>query len=566
MSMSPTTPVRQTIRAIAPPLAWVAGFSFFVNLLYLAAPLYMMQVYDRVMHSRSVPTLLYLTLIVGLCYATYAILDGVRGRVLAGVSDIVENRLGRALMAHVTTPARSAREQPLAVHIARDLDTVRQFAAGSGALAFIDLPWAPIYLAAIALLHPLMGMYAVGAACVLLGLTVAAEHVARRPMGEAGQRAARAYQFSEAVTRYADCARTMGLGAALTERWQALRGDMLSAQMRASRRTLVLGSVGKCARLFFQSTILGVGAWLAIHDQVSGGAIFAGSLLLGRTLAPVEAIIIAWRPTLAAKEALARIGALTAADGVAARPVTLPAARGELSIEGVSWTPAGSLRPVVRGLTARIEPGAALVIIGPSAAGKSTAARLMVGAMRPDSGAVRLDGADLATWDAAQLGSAIGYLPQDVALFPGTIRDNIARFGSAGDEDVVAAAKAACAHDMIVRLPHGYQTMLEDGVMTLSGGQRQRIALARALLGSPRVVVLDEPNANLDSEGEAALHDCVAALKQRKCTVVMITHRVGLVRIADHVATMGDGQLVSVQRATEFMVQHAPAAVAGGRL
>jgi PrtD family type I secretion system ABC transporter len=560
-----STPIRQTLFAIAPPLAWVAAFSCSVNLLYLAAPLYMMQVYDRVMHSRSVPTLLYLTLIVALCYVTYAILDAVRGRVLAGVSDLVEQRLGRALMSHVTTPARSAREQPHAVHIARDLDTVRQFAAGAGALAFIDLPWGPIYLGAIALLHPLMGLYAVGAAIVLLGLTVASEQAARRPMAEAGQRAARAYQFSEAVTRYADCARTMGLGAALTDRWHKLRGDMLAAQTRASHRTVMLGAAGKCARLFFQSTILGVGAWLAINDQVSGGAIFAGSLLLGRTLAPVEAIIGAWRPTLAAKEALTRISALTRGDGMAVAPVTLPQAMGELALEGVSWTPAGTTRPVVRGISTRIEAGAALVIVGPSAAGKSTVARLMAGAMRPDTGAVRLDGADLATWDMAQLGAAIGYLPQDVALFPGSIRDNIARFGTASDDEVVAAAQAARAHDMIVRLPSGYQTALEEGALTLSGGQRQRIALARALLGSPSVVVLDEPNANLDSEGEAALHDCVLALKQRKCTVVMITHRVGLVRIADYVATMNDGQMTGVQRAGEFMAQQVPLAVAGGR-
>ena len=446
-------PLRQTARAVAGPLAWVAGFSCFLNVLYLAAPLYMMQVYDRVMHSRSVSTLLYLTLIVALCYVTYAILDAVRGFVLSGVSDVVEDRLGRALIAHVTTPARRAQEQALGVHIARDLDTVRQFAAGSGALAFIDLPWAPIYLGAIALLHPYLGLYAVGAACVLLGLTLATEQAARRPMGEAGRRAARAYQFGEAVTRYADCARTMGLGATLTERWRALRGDMLMAQTRASHRTVLLGATSKCARLFFQSSILGVGAWLAINDQISGGAIFAGSLLLGRTLAPVEAIIGAWRPTLAAKEALNRIGLLTANDGAAARPVTLPEARGELMLEGVAWTPAGAMRPVVRGISVRIEPGAALVMVGASAAGKSTVARLMVGAMRPDAGVVRLDGAELATWDAVQLGGAVGYLPQDVALFPGTIRDNIARFGDADDAAVVAAAQAACAHDMIVRMP-----------------------------------------------------------------------------------------------------------------
>ena len=348
------------------------GFSCFLNVLYLAAPLYMMQVYDRVMHSRSVSTLLYLTLIVALCYVTYAILDAVRGLVLSGVSDVVEDRLGRALIAHVTTPARSAQEQALGVHIARDLDTVRQFAAGSGALAFIDLPWAPIYLGAIALLHPFWALTRWGRRVCCSGLTLATEQAARRPMGEAGRRAARAYQFGEAVTRYADCARTMGLGATLTERWRALRGDMLAAQTRASHRTVMLGAAGKCARMFFQSPILGVGAWLAINDQISGGAIFAGSLLLGRTLAPVEAIIGAWRPTLAAKEALNRIGLLTANDGAAARPVTLPEARGELLLEGVSWTPAGAMRPVVRGISVRIEPGAALVMVGASAAGKST--------------------------------------------------------------------------------------------------------------------------------------------------------------------------------------------------
>ncbi len=567
IAMLRSAPVRQTLSAVAGPLGWVALFSCSVNLIYLASPLYMMQVYDRVMHSRSIPTLLYLTVAVGLCYTVYAILDGVRGRVLAGVSDVVEDRLARALMTHVTTPARTAREQPHAVHIARDLDTVRQFAAGAGALAFIDLPWSPIYLAAITLLHPLLGAYAVGSAIVLMTLSLISERSARQPMERAGQVATRAYQFGESVTRYADCARTMGLGTALTERWRTLRQDMLSAQNRASHRAVVLGSASKCARLFFQSTILGVGAWLAIHNEVSGGAIFAGSLLLGRTLQPVEAIIGAWRPTLAAKEALGRISALTATDGTAARPVTLPEAHGDLELEGVAWTPAGMMRPVVRGITLRIQAGAVLTMVGPSAAGKSTVARLMAGAIRPDHGAVRLDGADLATWDGEQLGGAIGYLPQEVALFPGTIRDNIARFGPASDDDVVAAATAANAHEMIVRLPHGYQTVLDDMAASLSGGQKQRIALARALLGNPSVVILDEPNANLDSEGEAALHECVLALKQQKRTVVMVTHRVGLVRISDHVATMKEGQITGVQRTAEFMAAQmpTPVAAAGGR-
>ena len=556
------TPIRRTLLAAAGPLAWVAGFSFFLNLTYLAAPLYMMQVYDRVMHSRGTATLLYLTLVVTLCFVVYAVLDAVRGRVLAGVSDIVEDRLGRALLARLTVADRSGGAPPLASHVARDLDTVRQFAAGAGALAFVDLPWAPIYLATIALLHPLLGLFAVSAAIVLAALSVIAERAARHPMQQAGAVAARAYQFGDAIGRYADCARTMGMGATLTDRWRHLRGEMLMAQNEASRRAVLLGAAGKCARMFFQSAILGLGAWLAIHDELSGGAIFAGSLLLGRTLAPVEAIIASWRPTLAAKDALGRIRVLT--DGADRRgdPVRLPEPRGDLEMENVSWTPEHALRPAARGVSMRIQAGAVLTIVGPSAAGKSTVARLLAGALLPDGGVVRLDGADLTTWDKTQLGTAVGYLPQDVALFPGTIRDNIARFGDASDEQVVAAAKAARAHEMIVRLPLGYRTPLDPAAANLSGGQKQRIALARALLGDPAVVILDEPNANLDSDGEAALAECVRELKERKRTAILITHRVGLVRASDHVATMHEGQMTGVQTAAEFLARQMPAAVA----
>ena len=462
----------------------------------------------------------------------------------------------------MTTPGEAATGKSLPVHLARDLDTVRQFAAGAGAIAFIDLPWAPIYLGAICLLHPSMGLFAVGASVVLLCLTLASERAARQPMAVAGKVATRAYQFGEAITRYADCARTMGLGLTLSDRWRELRGEMLAAQTRASHRAVVLGAMGKCARMFFQSAILGLGAWLAIRNEVSGGAVFAGSLLLGRTLAPVEAIIGAWRPTLAAKEALGRIRAVTARGADEPRQVALPTPKGELEMETVTWSPPGALRPAVRAVNVRIQAGAVLTIVGASAAGKSTVARLLAGAMRPDHGVVRLDGADFATWDLGQLGAAVGYLPQEVALFPGTIRDNIARFGDASDEAVVAAAKAAHAHEMIVRLPMGYRTMLDDMAASLSGGQKQRIALARALLGQPAAVVLDEPNANLDTEGEAALGRCVLELKARKCTVVMVTHRIGLVRISDYVATMSEGQMTGVQPAAAFMAQLAPTPVA----
>lgn len=563
--MTTQAPIRRAVAAILPPLGWVAAFSCLSNLLYLAAPIYMMQIYDRVLHSRGIPTLLLLTLAVALCYATYATLDAVRGRILAGISDIVEERLGSAVLSRLTAVRRGP-TPPAAASAARDLDTVRQFIAGTGPLAFIDLPWSPIYLGAIALLHPTLAWFAIGAGILLLGLTLVSERAARGPMTEAGRVAARSYQFGEAIGRHIDCARTMGLGDGLIGRWRRLRDEMLAAQSAASHRAVVLGALGKGLRLFFQSAILGVGAWLAIHDAISGGAIFAGSLLLGRMLAPIEAMIGAWRPTLAARDSYRRLRAALAEAEQEPRRVVLPEATGEVHLEGVSWTPPGAGRPVVRGVAVQIQAGAALTIVGPSAAGKSTVARLMVGAIRPDLGTARLDGADLRTWDPAQLGRSIGYLPQDVALFPGTIRDNIARFAEATDEAVIAAAKAARAHDMIARLPDGYATMLDETAASLSGGQKQRIALARALFGDPAVVVMDEPNANLDSDGEAALADCVLHLKQRRRTVIMVTHRAGLVRISDYVATMQDGAMTGVQRAAEFMAGQTPAIVAGGRV
>lgn len=562
--MTSTAPIRRTMAAIASPLGWVAGFSCLSNLLYLAAPIYMMQIYDRVLHSRGVPTLLLLTLAVAICYVAYAILDAVRGRILAGISDIIEQRLSAAVLGRLTTVRRGGTGSA-ASGVARDLDTVRQFIAGSGPLAFVDLPWAPIYLCAIALLHPTLAWFSIGAGGVLMGLTLVSERAARGPMTKAGQVATRSYLFGDAIARNIDCARTMGLGAGLTARWRQLRQDMLTAQNAASSRTVVLGAIGKGMRLFFQSAILGVGAWLAIHDAISGGAIFAGSLLLGRMLAPIEAMIGAWRPTLAAKVSFGRIRSVLTDTAADTKTVQLPDPVGDLHLEGVSWTPPGMHRPVVRGVAVQIQAGAVLTIVGASAAGKSTIARLLVGALRPDNGVARLDGADLATWDTAQLGRAIGYLPQDVSLFPGSIRDNIARFGDASDEAVIAAAKAARAHDMITRLPDGYGTILDENAASLSGGQKQRIGLARALLGDPAVVVMDEPNANLDSDGEAALTECVLELKQRRKTVVMVTHRAGLVRISDYVATMQDGAMTGVQKAVEFMAGQAPAVVAGGR-
>jgi PrtD family type I secretion system ABC transporter len=355
------------------------------------------------------------------------------------------------------------------------------------------------------------------------------------------------------LARHADCASTMGLAPALSARWRSLRRAMLSAQNEASRRAVLLGALARFARLFLQSAILGFGAYLAIQHEISGGAIFAASLLLGRTLSPVEAVIGAWRGTLAARDAFGRLVAV-AEDDTEARPaLALPSALGEVSLEAVSWTPQGAERPALRSITMKIEPGAVLALIGPSAAGKSSLARVLAGALRPAEGIVRLDGAELSSWNQQQLGQAIGYLPQEASLFPGTIAENICRFGAAADNEIVAAAQAARAHEMILRLPAGYATQIDEASALLSGGQRQRVALARAVFGDPPVLILDEPNANLDAEGEAALIACVIEARLRRRTVVMITHNVALVRIADFVATMVGGHIMKVQPATEFL-------------
>jgi PrtD family type I secretion system ABC transporter len=551
---------RRVADAVGGRLAWIAFFSCFLNLTYLAAPLYMMQVYDRVMHSQSVPTLLYLTLAVALAYITLAMLDGVRGQVLIGVSDALEGTLAESLLRQATAPTQRDRIRPGAAHLGRDLDTVRQFAAGAAVLAFIDLPWAPIYLVVITLLHWALGVFAVVSSVLLVALTIVAERAARGPMTEAGTVALRAWQFGDAVARHADCGSTMGLGAPLAARWTALRRGMLNAQAEASRRAVLLAASARFLRMFTQSAILGFGAYLCIEHEVSGGAVFAGSLLLSRTLAPVEGIIAAWRPTLTAWDAWRRIEAVSAEE--TGHTLLLPQPKGALSAEDLVWTPPGAERPAIRGVTLRVEPGAALAIVGPNAAGKSTLARMLAGATRPDSGTLRLDGAEYATWDEAQLGRAIGYVPQEVSLFPGTIRDNIARFGDATDEAIVAAAQEARAHDMIMQLPAGYQTLIDDVSANLSGGQKQRVALARALLGDPAVLVLDEPTAGLDTDGEAALFACLVAARTRGCTVIMVTHSANLVRVADYVATMAGGQLLRVQPARDFLTRAGPVAIA----
>jgi len=540
---------------IVRPLLWVAFISLLLNVLALAAPLYAMQVCNRVMEGTAtgaLATTMLLGVSVALAYAALTTLIPVRQQVLKGLSGLIEEQFGTALLHRAAAPRTGRSTRPVVAVIGHDLDILRQFAAGPTLLALIDLPFAPLFLGVIAILHWELGVAGVLCMALQAALSFLAARAAASAPGDGGLLAVHAYDFGDAVTRHADCASTMGLNLGLAQRWQKLRARLLAEQGTPGRRAAQLVAAALFCGLVSRSLILGVGALLALHHQLGAGAAFATVLLLGRALAPLEGVTGTWHAVLSARAALQRVQCEIGQSPPATLP-TQPQARGELILEGVAWTPKGALRPALRGVTIKIEAGAVLAIIGPSAAGKSTLARVLCGALRPAHGVARLDGAELGSWNAEQLGAAIGYLPQDVALFPGTIAENICRFGHGSEFQIIAAARMAGAHDMIKQLPEGYRTVVDDNAGLLSAGQRQRVALARALFGDPPVLVLDEPDASLDAEGEAALIGCMIEARRRRRTVIMITHNTALVRVADFVATMVGGHIMKVQRTADVL-------------
>jgi PrtD family type I secretion system ABC transporter len=566
-ALPPAVVVPGWLAEIARPLLRLAAYSFAINLLALTTPLFVLQVIARMMPGQAYPagqdgemqTLISIVAAAGLAYVALAKLETMRRQTVAHLAEILEARLGHAVLLRATAPATALGERPAAATIARDLDQLHDFTGGSALIAWIDLPFAVIFLVTMATLHWAIG--AAGLVC-FAAQTAILLMVARAGGGRVdnSENAARAHAFGEALSRHADCATTMDLGAALTRRWQMLRFGAGAGAIGHGRRDARLAAACRVAGLGGRCVILGVGAVLARHHEIGVGAIFAGYLLMGRALAPVQAVTNGWCSFIAARTASNRLRTTIA---VPHQPVHgLAPARGELVLESVAWTPAGALRPALRGVTLKIEAGAMLAVIGPSAAGKSTLARVLCGALRPGEGIVRLDGTEIGLWGEQQLGAAIGYLPQDVALFPGTIADNISRFGSATEFQIVAAARLAGVHEMIRQLPAGYRTVLDDNAGVLSAGQRQRVALARALLGDPPVLVLDEPDASLDAEGEAALIACMIEARRRRRTVIMITHNAGLVRVADFVATMVGGHVMKVQRTAEVLGR--PAMLATG--
>jgi PrtD family type I secretion system ABC transporter len=534
-------------------LATAGAFSLAINLLYLAGPLYMLQVYDRVVSSSSEITLLMLTLALLLAYLALAGLDAVRARVLTRASVRLDRRMAPQIMtAIINSPAGTAGARSMFL---RDFDSVRQFLGGSGIHAIFDLPWAPIYIGVIFLLHWSLGAFALGCSVVLVLLALANEALTRAPLSQSNAAAARNYGFTEMSLRNVEAIRAMDMTGGLLRRWRGDRDVLLERQVVASDRAAAIQGLVRFLRLSMQSVILGLGAWLVIERSATAGVMFAASLLLGRALQPVEQVTGSWRSFVSVRGAMRRLGDLWTASKPGTGSVVLPRPAGHLSVDGLTFVSPGTSRPILRGISFEVAAGEVLGVIGPSGAGKSSLVRQLVGVLAPSVGVVRLDGADVAQWAHSGLGRHLGYLPQDIELFADTVAANINRFQPGNDEATIRAAKLAGVHDLILRLPRGYDTPIGEGGAVLSGGYRQRIALARAVYGGPSMVVLDEPSSNLDSEGDVALGRCIAELKRQGTTVVVVSHRPQTVGSADKLLLLKDGAVEMFGAMNEVMAR-----------
>ncbi len=540
---SPDTakPFSESIGEVKQVLLIVAFFSFVINVLMLVGPIYMMQVYDRVLTSGSMPTLIYLTLAAGGLILISALLEGTRSRVLVRLGGRIDEMFSAQLFARLAERGASPRNVNNAS--LRDLDTLRGFLTGAGLFFFFDAPFTPLFLAVILLLHPWLFLVALTGAALLFVVALASEFVTRRPLAEAGVHMAAAAEFAANASVNADTVEAMGMMAGLRKRWQLRYRSGLSLQSHASDRAGMLTAITKFIRPMLQIAILGVGAYLVLDQKISGGAMIAASIMMGRALAPVEGAIGNWRGFVLARASYTRIRNLLASSPQKVSALELPRPEGRISVEQLVGSPPGLEKPVIDGVSFRLGAGEALGIVGPSASGKSTLAKLMIGVWAPTDGCARLDGASVADWDRAELGPHIGYLSQNIELFDGTVAENIARFDAVDAETIIAAAKDAGVHDMILRMPDGYATRVGRGGVTLSGGQRQRIGLARAIYGNPSLVVLDEPNSNLDGQGEAALLEALQNLKRRGVTLVVIAHRASVLEGVDKILVLRDGKV-----------------------
>ncbi len=536
-----TSVLSKTVVAARRAFLAVAVFSFAINILMLAVPIYMMQLFDRVLATRNIDTLLALTAIVLMALLVMATMDALRGRLLTRISTWFDRQLAVDVLDG--SVAIALRGGPVSAQGLRDVGQVRQFLGGPMIAPFFDAPWTPIFLGVVFLVDPLLGWIATGGTALLFLLAILGELLTRTPLKEANSEASQALNQADAAVRNADVIAAMGMMPALAKRWSGSGDSVLTTQTSASDLAGVIASLARFIRLTLQVGMLGTGAWLATQQVISGGAMIAASIIMGRALAPVEQSINAWKAMVAARLAYRRVKAILGSPLSGESETTLPRPSGRLEVEGLTFRPEGRDSPVLSRVSFSLSAGETLGLIGPSAAGKTTLARTIVASLIPTIGAVRLDGMDVSKWDSADRGRHVGYLPQDIELFPGTVRDNIARMQETDDEAVIAAAQLAGVHDVILRLPAGYDTLIGPGGVVLSGGQKQRIGLARAVFGEPCLVVLDEPNSNLDSEGEHALLEAVGRLRARGTTIVMIAHRPSVLAQVDKILVLKDGMV-----------------------
>jgi ATP-binding cassette subfamily C protein EexD len=521
---------------------YVGVFSLFINLLMLMPSLYMLQVYDRVMVSRSGGTLLMLTLITVWMFGTMGLLEFVRSRLLVRwgtrFDSFLNTRLYNVIMAAAIKYPGNGNAQPLA-----DLNSIRQFLTGNGPFAFFDTPWIPVYLILLFLFHPWTGWFAIFAALVLVSVAIANELKTRDLLNSANTRYTQSTSTVAAHLRNAEVLHAMGMGPALRKRWLDTHIEYLKEQALASDKAGFWLNLSKMLRTLFQSLILGLGAYLAIHNEISSGTMIAGSILMGRALAPIDQLIATWKQFAGARQAYHRLQALLGEFPAPEKRLSLPAPTGAVQFETVTLFAPRTQRAVLRAINFTLPAGETLVVLGASAAGKSSMLRALVGVWPIASGAVRIDGADINHWNRDELGSYIGYLPQDVELFDGTVAQNISRFGESDADKIHAAARMAGVDELIRHLPDGYETRIGPGGAALSGGQRQRIGLARAVYGDPRVVILDEPNANLDEAGELALLQACKLLQQQNVTLILVTHRTNIINVAHKLMVLREGQI-----------------------
>ena len=553
--MKPASPLQKAYGRFKAIIFATVVFSFFSNLLMFVGPLYMLQVYDRVLASRNEFTLLMITGIAVTLLITYAFLEFIRSKMLV--------RAGLQFDDMLANPAfnRVVRKQLLAPNSGahatlQDIDRVREFLTGQGILAFFDAPWVPLFLALCFAFHPWLGLVATCGAVIIFALALTNEFATRSLLKEAGDANMGASHFVNTTVQNAEVIRALGMEKSLTNRWLKQHDTVLDAQARASGRAGAIMASTKFVRMSLQIAILGTGAYLAILQQISPGIMIAASIVMGRALAPVEQAVGQWKQFVAARQAHRRLTEIFTILGDEDERMQLPAPKGNLTVQNLIASAPGSRKPILKGVSFTLNQGEVLAVIGPSGSGKSTLVRHLVGAMQPQSGAVRLEGVELQHWDGQQLGQNMGYMPQDVKLFRGTVSENISRFSDgAKDSDIVAAATISGAHEMIATLSDGYDTDVGDGGNALSGGQRQRVGLARAVFREPSIIILDEPNSNLDSVGEQALTSCIQEMKNRGKTVILVTHKANLLGLSDKTLMLVNGQVEKFGPTREIFAQ-----------